>query len=93
MLQVDQLVEAQHRLVGLGLVVLELHLDLVAAHAAFGVGLIDGELDAAHLLRADQTARAGQRQDRTELDGVGRRGTAYEDCSRQHGEPGGSLAS
>ena len=80
MLQVGQLVEAQDRLVGLGLVVLEQHLDLVAVHAAGGVGLLHRELDAAHLLGADHRAGTGQRQDGAEADGLGVRRREAQHC-------------
>ena len=69
-LQTNQLVEHQHRLVGLGLVVLELHVHLVALHATFGVCIVDGELDAAHFLIADDRGRTRERNDRAKMNGL-----------------------
>jgi len=95
LLQVGELVETQDGLVGLGLVVLEQDLDLVAVDAAGGVGLVDGELDAPHLFRPDHGAGAGQRQNGTETDGVGVGGRHRErdrdDTGTEQMAHGGSL--
>ena len=63
-----ELVEGEHGLVGLALVVLDDQLDLAAEHAAGVVDLLDGELDGLLVLAAERRVVAGQRHDLADLD-------------------------
>ena len=56
-------VERQDRLVGLGLVVVEIHPHHMAANAALRIDFVDSELHALAFLQTDRGARAGLRQD------------------------------
>ena len=71
-------------MIRLGLIILEQHLDLMAGDAAFGVDLIDRELDAALFLHADDGGRTSERQHRAQFDGLrrGRHGQSERQSDR-----------
>jgi hypothetical protein len=79
-LQVGELVEAQHGLIGLCLIVLELHLNLSAADATLPVRGVNRELHSTHFSRTDQRSWTGKRQDASEFD----RFSVRRNSSKQH---------
>jgi hypothetical protein len=93
---IDQLGDAEHRLIRLALIIIEHQLDLLAVDAALGLDLVERHLIAVLVRLAERGLRAGDRRDDADAERLAV-GLAAALASRARGddeecakEPGGS---